>query len=107
MIDPSPQQLDIIGAPLGPLCVVACAGSGKTLAAVLRLAEIRDRIRSGRGHVALLSFSNIAVDVFNRFYLSHPDPRGAARPSTRICIDTFDGFITTNILRPHGGRTMG
>lgn len=107
MIDPSPQQIEIIGAPLGPLCVVACAGSGKTLAAVLRLAEVRKRIRMSRGHVALLSFSNIAVEVFNRSYLSQPDPSGAARPSTRICIDTFDGFITTNILRPHGGRTMG
>jgi hypothetical protein len=107
VIDPSPQQLDIIGAPLSPLCVVACAGSGKTLAAVHRLAAVRDRIRACRGHVALLSFSNVAVGVFNRSYLSQPDPRGVARPSTRICIDTFDGFITTNILRPHGSRTMG
>jgi len=41
-----------------------------------------------------------------RSYLSQHDTREVARPLTRICIDTFDGFITTNILRPHGGRTM-
>src|SRR5277367_2753444 len=101
MSDPSPEQESIIDEVLVPLCVIACAGSGKTFTAVRRIDSVRSRMSSGRGHVALLSFSNIAVDVFGKTYLE--DIAGRSERS-RVCIETFDGFITTKILRPHAHR---
>lgn len=103
----SVEQQAIIDAPLEPLSVVACAGSGKTRTAVRRLIELRKRLGDNRGRIALLSFSNVAVDTFRDSYqaLSQDLPAGIGRD--RIEIDTLDGFITSNILRPHAYRTMG
>ncbi len=104
--DLSPAQQAVVDAPLAPLSVIACAGSGKTRTAVRRLVEIRRRLGASRGHVALLSFSNVAVHSFRSDYLMLlqrlPDTAGR----TRVAIETADSFITTNILRPHAHRTM-
>ncbi len=103
----SAEQQAIIDAPLVPLSVIACAGSGKTRTAVRRLIEMRKRLGNQRGRVALLSFSNVAVDTFRDSYqtLTKDQPAGIGRD--RVEIDTLDGFITRNILRPHAYRTMG
>lgn len=100
------EQLAVVNAPMVPLCVIACAGSGKTKTAVHRLVQMRRNLGAARGRVALLSFSNVAVDTFRKAYenLANGLPPGAGR--SRVDIDTLDGFITTNILRPHGHRTM-
>jgi superfamily I DNA/RNA helicase len=102
----TPEQLDVVDAPMVPLCVIACAGSGKTKTAVHRLVRMRRNLGESRGRVALLSFSNVAVDTFRKAYddLASNLPSSAGR--SRVDIDTLDGFITTNILRPHGHRTM-
>jgi superfamily I DNA/RNA helicase len=102
----SEEQSSIIGAPLSPLSVVACAGSGKTHTAVRRLADMRRKLGGNRGRIALLSFSNVAVDTFRREYelLVRDAPGKAARD--RVEIDTLDGFITNAVLRPHAYRTM-
>lgn len=107
MMGLSPEQQAIVDAPLVPLAVVACAGSGKTFTAVHRLLEIRRRLGESRGRVALLSFSNVAVRTFRDAYrpLAESLPTGASRQ--RVEIDTLDGFLTSNILRPHAARTMG
>lgn len=107
MTQASAEQLQIIGAPLAPMSVIACAGSGKTFTAVRRLAEIRRQLGNQRGRVALLSFSNIAVETFRREYqkLVQNAPSGSGHD--RVEIDTLDGFITRNVLRPHAHRTMG
>lgn len=107
MTELSAEQKAIIDAPLEPLAVVACAGSGKTRTAVHRLVEMRKRLGDHRGRVALLSFSNVAVDTFRTGYqlLAQDLPAGIGR--NRVEIDTLDGFITSNILRPHAYRTMG
>ena len=99
----SPQQQSIVDAPLDPMCVVACAGSGKTKTAVERLAKIREKLGDSRSHVALLSFSNVAVNTFRNIY----SEKQGRYINNRVTIDTFDGFITSNILRPHAYRTMG
>jgi superfamily I DNA/RNA helicase len=103
---PSGEQQAVIDAPLVPLAVVACAGSGKTATAVRRLVAMRRLLGESRGRVALLSFSNVAVDTFRKGYqaLTHTLPAGAGR--NRVDIDTLDGFITSHILRPHAYRTM-
>lgn len=102
----TPEQQAVVDAPMVPLCVVACAGSGKTKTAVHRLVQMRRNLGDARGRVALLSFSNVAVDTFRKAYtdLSSSLPSGGGR--SRVDIDTLDGFITTNIIRPHGHRTM-
>lgn len=102
----TPEQQAVVDAPMVPLCVIACAGSGKTKTAVHRLVQMRRNLGDARGRVALLSFSNIAVDTFRKAYedLASSLPSGAGR--SRVDIDTLDGFITTNIIRSHGHRTM-
>lgn len=107
MTQPSAEQFRIIQAPIAPMSVIACAGSGKTFTAVRRLAEMREQLGAHRGRVALLSFSNIAVDTFRQEYqkLAQNTPAGVA--SDRVEINTLDSFIATNVLHPHAHRTMG
>jgi hypothetical protein len=103
--DLSPEQRDIVDLPLGPIAVTACAGSGKTKTAVHRLAAMRQR-HEGSGLVALLSFSNAAVDAFRKEYAALLRNLPAVGRSSAVEIDTMDGFITSNVLRPHGHRVM-
>ena len=99
------QQSHVVSADLGPLSVLACAGSGKTLTAVHRLLEVRQRLGRRPGRVALLSFSNIAVDTFRNEYSKLCETQ-AVSLSGGVEIDTIDGFTTSNILRPHAYRVM-
>jgi len=106
MIDElSPEQRDIVNLPLGPIAVTACAGSGKTKTAVHRLAAMRKK-HDGPGLVALLSFSNVAVDTFRMEYAALLRGLPVVGRSSSVEIDTMDGFITCNVLRPHGHRVM-
>src|SRR5664279_1193522 len=104
MTNLSCEQQDIVAAPLSSVCVIACAGSGKTRTAVYRLEEIRKRLSKDRARIALLSFANTAIDTFRKDYAALATDGSGRR---RVEIDTVDGFITTNVLRPHGYRTMG
>lgn len=70
----SKEQIDIIEAPLGPIAVTACAGSGKTATAIRRLIAIRQKMQNSRGRVVLLSFSNVAVNTFNAGYAELLEP---------------------------------
>jgi superfamily I DNA/RNA helicase len=103
----SDEQKAVIEAPLEPMAVTACAGSGKTATAIRRLIAIRQKLADHRGRVVLLSFSNVAVNTFNKGYaeLSSDLPDDANRK--RVEVDTLDGFFTQHVLRPHGYRTMG
>lgn len=103
----SAEQQAIINAPLTPMSVIACAGSGKTRTAVRRLAEIRRQLGDHRGRVALLSFSNGAVDTFTQGYQELMRELSLGVGGGRVEIDTLDGFITRNVLHPHAHRTMG
>ena len=103
----SDQQVSIARLPLHPLSVTACAGSGKTKTAVHRLIEMRRLLEDEHGIVALLSFSNVAVDTFRRDYVALTRNSTGQRRSFAVEIDTVDGFITTNVLRPHSHRVMG
>ncbi|MCS6287323.1 MAG: ATP-dependent helicase [Nitrospira sp.] len=107
MIALSPEQQKIVDAPLAPLIVIACAGSGKTQTAVRRLLELRRKLGDSRGHATLLSFSNVAVQTFRSDYLALLQQLPGSVGKTRTTIETADSFITTNILRPHAHRTMG
>lgn len=63
----------------------------------------RLEVAGSRGHIALLSFSNIAVDTFRDEYRQL---RGRDGDSDNVVIQTVDSFLTTFILRPHGSRAM-
>ncbi|WP_306395182.1 UvrD-helicase domain-containing protein [Telluria beijingensis] len=102
----TPEQQAVVDAPMVPLCVIACAGSGKTKTAVHRLMQMRRNLGAARGRVALLSFSNVAVDTFRKAYSDLASSLPATAGRSRVDIDTLDGFITTNIIRPHGHRIM-
>lgn len=102
----SEEQRAVVDAPTGPLSVIACAGSGKTRTAVHRLAEMRRRLGDQRAHVALLSFSNVAVNNFRENYRQLAQTMPATPGRHRVDIDTLDAFITTCVLRPHAHRTM-
>lgn len=101
--EPTAEQKAIIEADPVPLAVVACPGSGKTATAVRRLAALRTRLDSTRGYMALLSYSNVAVDTFREEYQKLT---GRADDGDRVVIQTVDSFITTYLLRPHGARVM-
>jgi len=102
----SDEQVTVINAPLEPISVTACAGSGKTATAIRRLIAVRQKMGNSRGRVALLSFSNVAVNTFNKGYteLASALPNDANRK--RVEVDTLDGFFTQHVLRPHAYRTM-
>ncbi|WP_321029390.1 UvrD-helicase domain-containing protein [Cronobacter sakazakii] len=102
----SKQQRDIIDAPLGPIAVTACAGSGKTETAIRRLIAVREKMETSRGRVVLLSFSNVAVNTFNRGYAGLASALPDDINRRRVEVDTLDGFFTKHILRPHAYRTM-
>jgi hypothetical protein len=104
----SAEQEAIVALPLEPIAVTACAGSGKTRTAVHRLAAMRRLHANERSLVALLSFSNVAVETFRNEYAAAIRSQGSSsRRDRAVEIDTMDGFITTNVLRPHGHRVMG
>lgn len=102
----SDEQKNVIGAELGPISVTACAGSGKTATAIRRLIAVRQKMEKSRGRVVLLSFSNVAVNTFNKGYqqLASALPDDANRKLVEV--DTLDGFFTQHVLRPHSYRTM-
>ncbi|UJW87695.1 ATP-dependent helicase [Devosia sp. SL43] len=97
--------MDVVKADLSPMAITACAGSGKTFTAVRRLAAMRKNVDDRHGHIALLSFSNVAVNTFRRDYLELLQQLKMSSPHG-VEIDTVDGFITSNILRPHGHLVM-
>lgn len=103
----SDEQKAVINAPLQAMAVTACAGSGKTATAIRRLIAIRQQLEDHRGRVVLLSFSNVAVNTFNKGFaqlaLGLPDVANRKR----VEVDTLDGFFTQHVLRPHAYRTMG
>ncbi|EIK44157.1 ATP-dependent DNA helicase [Cellvibrio sp. BR] len=106
MSENSQQQQDIIDAPLTSMSIIACAGSGKTHTAVRRLAEMRRQLGEHRGRVALLSFSNVAVDTFTKGYRELYAGTSVSSASNRVEIDTLDSFIIRNVIHPHAHRTM-
>ncbi|MFM0300224.1 UvrD-helicase domain-containing protein [Paraburkholderia sediminicola] len=99
------QQSNIINADLAPQCIIACPGSGKTATAVRRLLEVRRRLAETRGHIALFSYSNVAVETFRLQYKVLK--AGMPAWANRVLIETADAFLTTYILRPHGAHVMG
>ncbi|BAV74758.1 ATP-dependent DNA helicase [Pseudomonas chlororaphis subsp. aurantiaca] len=103
----SDEQKAVINAPLQAMAVTACAGSGKTATAIRRLIAIREKLADHRGRVLLLSFSNVAVNTFNKGYAQLASGLPDNTNHKRVEVDTLDGFFTQHVLRPHAFRSMG
>jgi superfamily I DNA/RNA helicase len=101
----SKKQKEIVNAPLESFSTQACAGSGKTRTAVARVQKIRELVGEQRTHVLLLSFSNVAVQTFKEAFSKQTGAQVGNLVNSRISIETFDSFLTSNILRPHAYRT--
>lgn len=101
---PTPEQEEILKAPLGALSIIACPGSGKTSTAVRRMLEVRRRMTEQRGYALLLSHSNVAVDNFRSKYREAAETASPASP--RVWVDTMDAFLVRNVIRPHAARVM-
>lgn len=102
----SEQQQQIVNSDLSSMRIIACAGSGKTETAIQKLIKLRSDMADDRGYVTLLSFTNTAIKTFRNRYFSLTS-KNTDRFKNRVCIETIDSFITTNILRPHSFRIMG
>jgi len=102
----SAEQQSIVGYSVEDLCVVACAGSGKTMTAVHRLASMRRSLGAHRGRIVLVSFSNVAVDTFRSQYRQLVIEADGASFHDRVEVSTLDALLTSKVLRPHGHRTM-
>lgn len=103
----SNKQKAIVNAPLASFSTQACAGSGKTRTAVARVQKVRELLGNKRTHVLLLSFSNVAVQTFKEAFNKQAGSQIENQVNSRISIETFDSFLTSNVLRPHAYRTMG
>lgn len=103
-IELTAEQILVRDSPESRLCVIACAGSGKTRTAISRCNELLRHLPNRASRLALLSFSNVAVDTFRSQFEQGTDRKGAG--FGRLDIDTFDGFFASHVLRPHGSATM-
>ncbi|HIE0524772.1 TPA: UvrD-helicase domain-containing protein [Stenotrophomonas maltophilia] len=106
MADPlvlTEEQAAIVSAPASSMAVIACPGSGKTATAVRRLVKLRADLETKKGRIALLSFSNVAVDTFRREY---QELRGFPGHDSKVVIQTVDSFLSNYIIKPHCNRVM-
>lgn len=103
----SSQQKIVIERPPSKLCVTACAGSGKTRTVVHRVEHLSRLLSEGRGRVALLSYSNVAVETFQKDYKALLKTKPTATRRCEVEIATLDGFFGNNVLGPHAHRAMG
>ena len=102
----SDEQRAILEAPLNPLVVIACAGSGKTLTIAHRLARVRKLLFNDRTYIALLSHTNVAVETFRSQYQDICRDEYLGPFNDRVVIDTLDSFFIKNVLLPHSHLVM-
>ena len=102
----SEQQQIVVDSEPESMCIIACAGSGKTETAIQKLIKLRTDMANHRGYIALLSFTNTAIKTFREGYYGSVQ-KNIDRFSNRVCIETLDSFITKNILHPHSFHVMG
>ena len=94
------DQNTVVNAPLVDLSVVAGAGSGKTKTAIARVLATLERTPP-HCKVALLSFSNVAVNTFRRGLIAKNVD------ANRVTVLTFDSFFTQYVIMPYAARVMG
>jgi DNA helicase-2/ATP-dependent DNA helicase PcrA len=100
--DPTPEQWAAIAAPLGPVHVIAGAGSGKTAVMAARIVYLVERLGVPPAEILGLTFTNKAaaeLDTRVREALAghRPDPDG------QVTVDTYHAFAA-DLVKQYGIR---
>jgi DNA helicase II / ATP-dependent DNA helicase PcrA len=100
--DPTPEQWAAIAAPLGPVHVIAGAGSGKTAVMAARIVYLVERLGVPPAEILGLTFTNKAtaeLDARVREALAgHP-----ADPDGLVTVDTYHAFAA-DLVKQYGIR---
>lgn len=67
---------------------------------------MRELMGNSRGRITLLSYSNVAVETFQKDYRTLQRNQRPGSQGSLVDIATLDSFFTANVLGPHGHRTM-
>ena len=92
------NEQQVFAALLAEAFVAACPGSGKTRTIVARVKRIRASLPARQG-VAVLSFTNSAVDAFSRRCREDGIDAVLGLPNF---VSTFDGFVRHFLVLPFG-----
>jgi len=100
--EPTPEQLAAITAPLGPVHVIAGAGSGKTAVMAARIVHLIERVGVAPASVLGLTFTNKAAsELETRVREALADtPAGAG---DEVTVDTYHAFAA-DLVKAYGIR---
>ena len=100
--EPTAEQWAAIAAPLGPIHVIAGAGSGKTAVMAARIVYLVEQLGVAPGRILGLTFTNKAaaeLDARVRDALAgHP-----VEPGEQVTVDTYNAFAA-DLVRSYGVR---
>jgi DNA helicase II / ATP-dependent DNA helicase PcrA len=100
--EPTPEQWAAIAAPLGPVHVIAGAGSGKTAVMAARIVYLVERLGVPPASILGLTFTNKATaeleDRVREALAGHP-----ADPDGQVTVDTYHAFAA-DLVKAYGIR---
>jgi hypothetical protein len=100
--EPTPEQLAAIAAPLGPVHVIAGAGSGKTAVMAARIVYLVERLGVPPAAILGLTFTNKAAAELEarvrEALAGHP-----ADPDGQVTVDTYHAFAA-DLVKAYGIR---
>src|SRR5829696_7877463 len=100
--EPTPEQLAAITAPVGPVHVIAGAGSGKTAVMAARIVYLVERLRVAPASVLGLTFTNKAAsELETRVREALADT--AVEAGDEVTVDTYHAFAA-DLVKAYGIR---
>jgi DNA helicase II / ATP-dependent DNA helicase PcrA len=100
--EPTPEQWAAIAAPLGPVHVIAGAGSGKTAVMAARIVYLVERLGVAPAAILGLTFTNKATAELEarvrEALAGHP-----ADPDGQVTVDTYHAFAA-DLVKAYGIR---
>jgi DNA helicase-2/ATP-dependent DNA helicase PcrA len=100
--DPTPEQLAAITAPIGPLHVIAGAGSGKTAVMAARIVYLVERLRVAPASVLGLTFTNKAASELEA-RVGDALADTPADVGDEVTVDTYHAFAA-DLVKAYGIR---
>jgi DNA helicase-2/ATP-dependent DNA helicase PcrA len=100
--EPTPEQWAAIAAPLGPVHVIAGAGSGKTAVMAARIVYLVERLEVPPASVLGLTFTNKAASELEA-RVKEALADNPADPGGQVTVDTYHAFAA-DLVRTYGIR---
>jgi DNA helicase-2/ATP-dependent DNA helicase PcrA len=100
--DPTPEQIAAITAPLGPVHVIAGAGSGKTAVMAARIVHLVERLGVAPASVLGLTFTNKAASELEA-RVREALASTPADVGDEVTVDTYHAFAA-DLVRAYGIR---